>query len=449
MQRRANPAEILQEIEHAAGGSLPVSLRAYDGSHVGPAAAPATILFNSPSAFRHLLTAPNELGFARAFINGDIDVEGDIFTALELKNMLHLKVDRQLLETAIRNFRPLFEGTRAEIPEEEMQMTGKLHSRSRDKRAVSSHYDVSNKFYELVLGPSMVYSCAIRFHEDDTLEQAQENKIDLICRKLALRPGMYLLDIGCGWGQLLIHAATRYGVRGLGLTLSAEQAEGARRRVKDAGVEDSVEIREQDYRELGKSALFDAICSVGMFEHVGRAQTKNYFETCYAHLKPTGRFVNHAISRAAQRQAKPWESFASHLHIDPYLAPFGLHSAQVPARGGFIDRYVFPDGELHEIGQTISWMQDAGFEARHMESFREHYAWTLRQWVANLQRNWNAAVNEVGEHRARIWLLYMAGGAVSFESDSLEVHQTLGVRTFGAKSNMPLRPEWENTTQSA
>jgi cyclopropane-fatty-acyl-phospholipid synthase len=238
----------------------------------------------------------------------------------------------------------------------------------------------------------------------------------LICRKLGLRPGMRLLDVGCGWGSLAVHAAQHYGVSVVGVTLSRRQAEYAIDAVKEARVDDQVEIRVQDYRDVSDGP-FDAISSVGMFEHVGAARLDEYFSCLYSLVRPQGRLLNHGISRTPGRRSR-----------------FGRHS--------FIDRYVFPDGELHEIGSVVSRVQRAGFEVRHVENLREHYARTLRAWVANLEDRWDEAVALAGVGRARIWRLYMAASAVNFEDGPIQIHQTLAVRPDRDMSGMPARPDW-------
>jgi cyclopropane-fatty-acyl-phospholipid synthase len=260
----------------------------------------------------------------------------------------------------------------------------------------------------------MTYSCGVWPSTDATLEDAQAAKYDLVCRKLGLRPGMRLLDVGCGWGGMVMHAARHYGVRAVGITLSRNQAEWAAQAAKDARLDD-VEIRVQDYRDV--DGRFDAISSIGMFEHVGLSRLGEYFTRPHELLAPSGRLLNHGISR-----------------------PPGGRSRFSP--GGFIDRYVFPDGELHEIGSVVSRMQTSGFEVRHVESLREHYDLTLRQWLRNLEANWNEAVGIAGAGRARVWRLYMAGCALQFAAGRTQIHQVLAVRADGGRSGLPLRPDW-------
>ncbi|HKA94759.1 MAG TPA: class I SAM-dependent methyltransferase, partial [Streptosporangiaceae bacterium] len=280
--------------------------------------------------------------------------------------------------------------------------------------------DVSNTFYEWVLGPSMAYTCACFPRADATLEEAQDYKHDLVARKLGLRPGMRLLDVGCGWGGMVRHAAREYGVKAVGVTLSAQQAAWAQRAIEDAGLADLAEVRHLDYRDVPETA-FDAVSSIGLTEHIGKTQLPAYFSFLHRKLKPGGRLLNHCITRPDDSE---------------------------PARrgGGFINRYVFPDGELEGPGYLVSQMNSGGFEIRHEENLREHYALTLAGWCANLDAHWDEAVAEVGEGTARVWRLYMAGSRLGFERNVVALHQILGVKLGAdARSGMPLRPDWERS----
>ena len=408
-------AELVAEL---LGPDPPVAVELHDGSVVGPADAPARLVFRSPDVLRRLATAPGELGFARAYVAGELDVEGDIYAALELHERLaaaRLSARQWLAAARLvgrEGLRPLAP------PAEEAQLHGRRHSRERDAAAIAHHYDVSNHFYRLVLGPSLTYSCAVFSEPLLTLEEAQAAKHELVCAKLGLEEGMRLLDVGCGWGSLLMHAAEHHDVEGVGVTLSRAQADLARERIAEAGLANRVDVRLADYRDL-RGERFDAIASIGMFEHVGRSQLAVYFRRLHELLRPRGRLLNHGISRPPGHRPR-----------------FG--------RRGFVQRYVFPDGELHEIGSVVSTIQRAGFEARHVESLREHYALTLRRWVANLEEGWEEAVAEVGPARARIWRLYMAGSALGFEAGRLQVHQVLAVRAERGQSGLPLPPgAWE------
>jgi cyclopropane-fatty-acyl-phospholipid synthase len=255
-----------------------------------------------------------------------------------------------------------------------------------------------------------------------TLEEAQATKHELVCAKLGLEPGMRLLDIGCGWGSMLLHAAQHHGVRAVGVTLSKPQAELATARIAEMGLSEQVEVRHVDYRDVDDGP-YDAISSIGMFEHVGLSQLGLYFSRCYALLAPEGRLLNHGICR-------------------PEHMPTVTHAKHSRRRLGrnFTDRYVFPDGELHEVGAVVSAVQRAGFEVRHVEALREHYALTLRRWVANLESGWDAALREAGAGRARVWRLYMAAAALGFENDEDQVHQVLATKTTAGRSGLPLRP---------
>jgi len=297
-------------------------------------------------------------------------------------------------------------------------LAGRMHSKGRDANAISHHYDVSNRFYEWVLGPSMGYTCACYPTDNATLEEAQEYKFDLVARKLALKPGMRLLDVGCGWGSMVMHAAREYGVKALGVTLSEQQALWAQQAIKQAGLEDLAEVRHLDYRDVTETD-FDAISSIGLTEHIGKQSLPSYFGFLNGKLKAGGRLLNHCITRPS--------------NSDPSIR-----------KNGFINRYVFPDGELEGPGYLISLMNDHGFEIRHEENLREHYAKTLAAWCANLDAHWDEAVAEVGQGTARVWRLYMAGSRLGFDRNAIELHQVLGVKLpAGGSAGMPLRPDWE------
>jgi cyclopropane-fatty-acyl-phospholipid synthase len=407
------------------GHPLPVRFEFWDGSALGPSDGPGTVLVRSPTAISRMLWAPGELGIGRAYVAGELRTDGDMSLVLRA---LHAAAPPDFAPDLRRGARPALLALRAAFqlgvlgrppsrPAVEAAPHGRRHSKGRDAEVIRHHYNISNEFYRLVLGPSMTYSCA-RYVEGSTdLAAAQNSKHDLICRKLGLheRPDMRLLDVGCGWGSMALHAASHYGARVVGVTLSSAQADLARLRVKEAQLDEQIEIRVQDYRDL-RGERFDAISSIGMFEHVGAAQMTTYFTTLHA-LLGTGRLLNHAISSVGGSRM---------------------------ARNSFIGRYVFPDGELIDVGQVVLAMQRAGFEMRDVESLREHYTKTLRAWVENLEANWDAAVSEVGVQRARVWHLYMAASANGFDDGGLSLHQVLGVRSRpGGNSGMPAtRREW-------
>ena len=411
-------------LERFVGPDLPVRVELWDGSVFGDPDAATTLRVNGPELIHRFITGRgSELAFARSYVAGEVDIVGDVYDVIRLRDRiaspsLSPAILREALGAiGIDDARSALSLRPLPIPPEEVRLRGVRHSKRRDAAAIAAHYDVSNEFYRLFLGSTMTYSCALFHDETDPLDAAQLAKIDLICRKLGARPGLRLLDIGCGWGSLVMHAAKHYGVSAVGVTISEQQADAAAKRVSDAGLTDQVEIRRCDYREV-HDGPYDLISSVGMFEHVGLRMLRDYFAQAHRLLAPGGRFMNHAISR-----------------------PAGEGSTRL-RRNGFVNRYVFPDGELHEVGAVISAMQDAGFEARHMESLREHYALTLRHWVDALERRWDEAVDETSEARARIWRMYMAGSALMFEANELQIHQVLATRTSSGDSGMPLRPDW-------
>ncbi|MCA1842366.1 MAG: cyclopropane-fatty-acyl-phospholipid synthase family protein [Actinobacteria bacterium] len=396
------------------GDPLPVGVRFWDGSRLGPADPPATLEVRSPLGLRRALYSPDEVGFGRAYVLGEIDVAGDLELALRALNRANpqVRVDARTWARALAAAARLgVIGRPLPPPPEEVRLRGGRHSPDRDAAAVGHHYDLSNDFYGLALGPSMTYSCARFARGDETLEAAQADKHDLVCRKLGLRPGMRLLDVGCGWGAMLLHAAAHYGVDAVGITLSGPQQELATRLVAQAGLAGSVEVRLQDYRRLGDEK-FDAVSSIGMFEHVGRARRRRYFDALAGVLRPQGRLLNHAIST-------------------PGGAGFG--------RRTFVARYVFPDGELQDLADTVAGAQHSGLEVRDVESLREHYPLTLRRWLDNVEGRWDDVVGLIGPTRARIWRLYMTGCIVSFDVGEVDVHQVLAVKPDpDGRSGMPM-----------
>ncbi len=422
---------LAEVFERVAGPDAPVDFRAYDGSRAGTEGAPIRITVKSPLAVRYLAQAPGALGLARAYVSGHLDVDGDMYTALaRMSSAQQEKLSRSgQLRLLSQLGGPTLLWPREAPPAQEVRVNrrwvgGRRHSRGRDASAISHHYDVSNTFYEWVLGPSMAYTCACYPTEDATLEEAQAYKHDLVARKLGLTSGMRLLDVGCGWGGMVRHAAREYGVKALGVTLSAQQAAWAQQAIEREGLSGLAEVRHLDYREVPETG-FDAISSIGLTEHIGKAQLPGYFSSLNGKLKVGGRMLNHCITRPDNRE---------------------------PARraGGFINRYVFPDGELEGPGYLVGMMNDCGFEIRHEENLREHYARTLAGWCANLDAHWDEAVAEVGEGTARVWRLYMAGSQLGFDRNVVQLHQILGVKlTADGKSGMPLRPDWEAAASAA
>jgi cyclopropane-fatty-acyl-phospholipid synthase len=301
------------------------------------------------------------------------------------------------------------------LPRWRRVVEGFRHSKVRDAEVISHHYDVSNRFYELVLGPSMAYTCALYPSPEATLEEAQAAKFDLVCRKLALKPGQRLLDVGCGWGTMVRHAAREYGVQALGVTLSLEQAQWAKEAIDREGLADLAEVRHLDYRDVVDTG-FDAVSSIGLTEHIGVRQYPAYFSHLRQRLKPGGRLLNHCITRRGNRRQET---------------------------GAFIDRYVFPDGELIGSGTIIASAQDNGLEVQHTENLRMHYARTLADWNRNLVDHWDECVAEVGEGTARVWGLYIAGARVGFERGEIELHHVLATRNRDdGRSDFPMRPDW-------
>lgn len=414
------PRKPIAAVVSDAFGHPALRISAYDGSTAGPDDAAVSIHLTSPAAMSYIITAPSSLGLARAFVSGELEIDGDLYEALSLlwnERIGRLSWPERL--DVIRNLDPkAFRWV--EPPSEEFGARrlqyGFRHSKARDAEAISHHYDVSNRFYEWVLGPSMTYTCACYPEDGSTLEEAQAHKYDLVARKLNLQPGMRLLDVGCGWGGMVRHAAKHYGVQALGVTLSRQQAEWGAKAIAEDGLTEVAEVRFCDYRDV-RERNFDAVSSIGLTEHIGAANLGSYFRFLHSKLRPQGRLLNHCITRPTTTER---------VHIR-----------------GFIDRYVFPDGELEGVGRIISAMQDNGFEVRHEENLREHYARTLHAWCDNLEANWDDAVQEVGLGRAKVWALYMAGSRLGFERRTIELHQALGVRVDGhGGSGMPLRPDW-------
>lgn len=375
----------------------------------------ATIVLNHPGALRTMFLPGNELGLGEAYIYNDFDIEGQIEAVFDLADVLldaptgwldKLRIGSELLRLPSGNERHNSRRGRA-------QLSGGQHSIDRDQQAVTYHYDVSNDFYQLWLDRNMVYSCAYFESHDEDIDTAQERKLDYLCRKMRLKPGQRLLDIGCGWGGLVIHAAKYYGVHATGITLSQPQADLANECIRAAGLADRCGVQVKDYRQFNDPKGYDALVSVGMFEHVGAAMLPAYFQKAFSLLKPGSVFMNHGIASRA---------------------------TDAPQQGPtFSDTYVFPDGELVPINITLHAAEENGFEVRDVESLREHYALTLRQWVQRLEANHDQALKFVDEPTYRVWRLFMSGSAHGFTDGRLNLYQSLLVKPAdNGDSHLPL-----------
>ena len=421
---RLSLAEVL---EIFAAGRLPLKFTAYDGSSAGPDDATLGLDLRTPRGTTYLATAPGDLGLARAYVSGDLEALGvhpgdpyDLLAAMAQK-MKFKRPPARVLANVIRSIGiehlvPIAPPPQEALPRWRRFAEGLRHSKTRDAEAIHHHYDVSNTFYEWVLGPSMTYTCACYPHPDATLEEAQENKYRLVFEKLRLQPGDRLLDVGCGWGGMVRHAA-RNGVKVIGVTLSREQAIWAQKAIAEEGLGDLAEVRHSDYRDVRESQ-FDAVSSIGLTEHIGVGNYPAYFRFLRSKLRTGGLVLNHCITRHDNRTSA--------------------------VAGGFIDRYVFPDGELTGSGRIITEVQNADLEVLHEENLRHHYALTLRDWCRNLVENWDEAVAEVGLPTAKVWGLYMAGSRIGFEQNAIQLHQVLAVKLDdrGDDHGLPLRPWW-------
>lgn len=418
-------AEILAIFTESNG--QPLKFTAYDGSVAGPDDAVLGLDLLTPRGTTYLATAPGELGLARAYVSGDLAAHGvhpgdpyellkTLADKLEFRRPSPRTLAHVIRSIGVDRLVPIAPPPQEALPRWRRIAEGLRHSKTRDADAIHHHYDVSNTFYEWVLGPSMTYTCAVYPDPDATLEQAQENKYRLVFDKLRLQPGDRLLDVGCGWGGMVRYAA-RHGVRAIGATLSAEQAAWAQKAIADEGLADLAEVRHADYRDVREGG-FDAVSSLGLTEHIGVRNYPAYFAFLSSKLRTGGLLLNHCITRPDNHSA--------------------FHA------GGFTDRYVFPDGELTGSGRIITEIQEVGLEVLHEENFRHHYAMTLRDWCANLVAHWDEAVVEVGLPIAKIWGLYMAASRVGFEENKLQLHHVLAVKTDkdGNDGGLPLRPWW-------
>ena len=416
--------EIAKALAPFVGGELPVRLTAWDGSEAGPADAPHVVL-RSPRALRRLLRHPGELGAAQAYVTGELDVEGDLDEALtHVRAVAH---ERQL--TGIRPtpaaIAALLKVARSAgaiglplpAPASQAALSGRLHSLGRDRQAIHHHYDLSNDFYSLILDPHMAYSCGYWRSEDEgyTVEDAQRDKLELVGHKLGLGSGSRLLDVGCGWGSMSLYAAEHFGAQVVGVTIAAEQKRFIDARIAERGLQDRVEIRLQDYRDV-PDGDFDAVVSLEMGEHVGQRNYPTYAEVLHDRVRPGGRVLVQQMSRR------------------------GRH----PGGGPFIESFIAPDMHMRPVGATVDLIEASGLEVRDVHALREHYVRTVAAWHRTFEGNFDQVVALVGEEVARVWRLYLVGGAMAFRDGRMGVDQILAVRPdHGLADLEPARPaDW-------
>ncbi|MGH3447268.1 MAG: class I SAM-dependent methyltransferase [Nocardioidaceae bacterium] len=393
-------------VEPLFDGAPPLRIRAWDDSEDGPANAPV-LHITSRRALRRLLWQPDELGLAQAYVTGELDAPGDaaglseglraVWASVEGGAGVPHRSTRQQLRSAWQAALLGALGPRPRTPASQVTVTGRMHSLERDRSSIAHHYDLSNDFYGLILDPSMAYSCGYYADDGHSLAQAQTAKLDLICQKLQLRPGMRLIDVGCGWGSLVVHAAGAYGVRALGVTISEQQHAFATQRVAELGLADLVEVRMQDYRLLDEEP-FDAAASIEMGEHVGQSNYQLYVDTLHSQLKPGARLLLQQMSRRADA---------------------------APGGGPFIESYIAPDMHMRPLGQTVQLLEGAGFEVRGVQAMRDHYVRTVADWLQTFESHYDAAVAMVGEEVARVWRLYLVGGGLAFAQGRMGVDQIL------------------------
>ena len=413
--------EIAMALAPFVGGELPVRLSAWDGSQTGPADAPHVVL-RSPRALRRLLRHPGELGAAQAYVTGELDVEGDLDEALT--HVWSVAHERQLsgirptpaaiaaLLKVARNAGAI--GLPLPAPASQAALSGRLHSLGRDRQAIHHHYDLSNDFYSLILDPHMAYSCGYWRSEDDdyTVEDAQRDKFELVGRKLGLGPGSRLLDVGCGWGSMSLYAAEHFGAHVVGVTIAAEQKRFIDARIAERGLQDRVEIRLQDYRDVPEGN-FDAVVSLEMGEHVGQRNYPTYVKVLHDRVRPGGRVLVQQMSRR------------------------GRH----PGGGPFIESFIAPDMHMRPVGETVDLIEGSGLEVRDVHALREHYVRTVGAWHRTFEDNFDEVVGLVGEEVARVWRLYLVGGAMAFRDGRMGVDQILAVRPDRGESDVePVRP---------
>lgn len=431
---RAN--RLLSLVEETLNAKLPIRLRAWDGSESGVEGAPVVVI-NNKRALRHIMWKPGELGVARAYVQGDLDIEGDLAEGLRVmwETVRNAREDdpdaarprigaRHIAKGAFLAVRMGAIGKRPPPPAAESQLSGDLHTRERDRAAISHHYDLSNDFYELILDPQMAYSSGFHHRADMTLEEAQTAKLDLICRKLGLQPGMRMLDIGSGWGSLTLHAAKHYGVHVTGVTLSSEQRDFVLKRAAERGLGDRVDVSLRHFRDLEAAGVhegqIDAVASIEMGEHVGDKEYVVFVDAIHYYLRPGGRALIQQMSRSNDSKGDQ------------------------PGGGPFIEKYIAPDMHMKPLAKTIGLIADSGLEIRDVQAMREHYPQTVAGWARNLEENWQTAVALVGEENARVWRLYLAGGSLAFEENRMGVDQILAVKpSKEGVSNMPATPlDW-------
>ena len=412
-------------LDEVTGVALPVRIRCWDGSSAGPVGAPVLVI-RSRRALRRLLWQPDELGFSQAYVAGELDIEGDMTTALQhfwgaIRELGVAKPEiglRTRLRAAALLARLGAVGPRPSPPGEQARLKGLLHSKTRDRDAISHHYDLSNDFYHLLLDEHMAYSCAYYTQAPGTagytLHDAQTDKLDLVCRKLGLTPGQRLLDVGCGWGSMILHAAEHYGVHATGVTISSEQRDFIEARVAERGLQGKVTVRLQDYREVDDGP-YDAISTIEMGEHVGAKNYDVYTATLYRLLKPQGRLLLQQMSRVDN-----------------------------PGGGAFIESYIAPDMTMVPLGTTANNIEKAGFEIRDVHVMREHYVHTIRAWLATFESRIDEVVAMIGQGQSRVWRLYIVGSALAFEENRMGVDQFLAVKpdATGGSGIPRTRDEW-------
>lgn len=410
------------------GGDLPVRLEAWDGSVAGPEGAPLVVL-RSPDALRRLLWHPGELGAAQAYVTGELDVpEQDgwdlgsalthAFTVGAERGLSGVRLSPRAMVDAIRTAAGLGAlGRPPAPPASQARIKGRLHSLARDRSSISHHYDLSNEFYSLILEPQMAYSCGYHATPDVPLEEAQRAKLDLVCTKLGLEPGMRMLDVGCGWGSLSLHAAEHFGAQVTGVTIAAEQKKFIDARIAERGLEDRVEIRLQDYREVPERDHFDAVGSLEMGEHVGATNYPTYVEVLRRAVKPGGRVLVQQMSRQ------------------------GAGGGKHPGGGPFIESFIAPDMTMRPVGETVDLIESGGLEVRDVHAMREHYVLTVNGWIENFEAHLPRLRELVGEEVVRVWRLYLVGGALAFRDGRMGVDQILAVRP-GAAHTLPAVRAW-------